>query len=303
MSSNTVLVVGSGTIGNALASLWAQKPEWSLLGLRRSPAKLATNMQALQADYADADSMKAALAGKSPDYVVMTLTPAAFNAAAYETAYLGGVRNTLAALTRPPRRILFVSSTSVYAQCDGEWVDEHSATEPTGFSGQTMLRCESLLQNSGVPATVLRCGGIYSNSSRRLVDAVLGGRFSGVNSADGKEQAFTNRIHLNDVAGAIAHLLERDVAGESVMACYIAVDSEPCRRQEVEYWLKERLQAQGKIVADRTESVAKKSARNSANKRCRNAALVASGYTFLYPSYREGYTAVLETLAGTTKQE
>ena len=74
-----------------------------------------------------------------------------------------------------PRRLLFVSSTGVYAQRDGEWIDEDSPTEPTGFTGQVMLEAEQLALGCGLPATCVRMGGLYDPSRPWLQNQVRAG--------------------------------------------------------------------------------------------------------------------------------
>ena len=77
--------------------------------------------------------------------------------------YFGGLTNVLDAMPTP-RRFIYVSSASVYAQADGNWVDESSATEPIEESGQIVLACERLLRSRLPHATVLRFAGIYGRA-------------------------------------------------------------------------------------------------------------------------------------------
>src|SRR3954451_12434504 len=76
------------------------------------------------------------------------------------TIYVDGLRNVLTHLPTP-RRFLYVSSTSVYGQRDGEEVDETSATEPVEESGRVVLEAESVLRSVCPEAVVLRFAGIY----------------------------------------------------------------------------------------------------------------------------------------------
>ena len=100
---------------------------------------------------------------------------------AYRLAYVDGVRNLLAApaLQRsPPRRFFFVSSTAVYAQDDGEWIDESSPAGPTHFRARLLLAGESLVRESASAATATRCcvSGIYGPGRTRLIERVRSGR-------------------------------------------------------------------------------------------------------------------------------
>ena len=76
-----------------------------------------------------------------------------------------------------PRRMFFASSTSVYGQHDGEWVDETSPTEPVDFRGRRLLEAEQLLATGSLRGRrPVRFGGIYGPRRSGLIDAVRGGR-------------------------------------------------------------------------------------------------------------------------------
>src|SRR5258705_318708 len=79
--------------------------------------------------------------------------------AAYRAIYVDGLRHVLEALVRQqqsPQRVLLNSSTAVYAQSAGEWVDETSPTKPQHFTGRRVLEGERVLLDGPFPATVLR---------------------------------------------------------------------------------------------------------------------------------------------------
>jgi hypothetical protein len=95
---------------------------------------------------------------------------------------------------------------------------------------------------------------------------------------------YTNRIHRDDCAGALRHLL--GVAAPEPL--YVAVDSEPAQDVEVMRWLAGTLGAPPPRPARAGELPAARS-----NKRCRNDRLLSSGYRLRYPTFREGYTALL----------
>jgi nucleoside-diphosphate-sugar epimerase len=190
------------------------------------------------------------------------------------------VRNLLGSLGAQGgiRRLLFASSTAVYAQSAGEWVDEASQTAPREFRGRILLEAEELVRTGPFPATVLRLGGIYGPSRTRLLDELRTGRARFVPGR------FTNRIHRDDAAGALEHLA-RLPAPEDV---YLGVDCDPAEERTVYAWLAERLGAPSPRAAE-----AEPSGRRVGSKRCRNARLLAAGYRFRHPTFREGYAALL----------
>jgi nucleoside-diphosphate-sugar epimerase len=171
---------------------------------------------------------------------------------------------------------VLVSSTAVYGQDGGEIVDEHSATRPTRYAGRRMLESEAVAAAAGIPLTIVRAAGIYGPGRTRLLDRVRRGDIE-----LGERESYTNRIHRDDLAGFIAHLLKL-AQPEPI---YIAADDDPAERGEVVNWLAARL---GVTPPPRGGSAVA-----GANKRCSNAGLHRSGFELRHPSYRDGYVAVI----------
>ena len=272
-----VLIAGCGDVGNRLGRrlLEAGHEVW---GLRRNVARLAPGLQPVDADLAD----PASLAALPRDLTLVAYTAAADGRSEsdYQTAYVQGLSNLLAALERQgqrPRRVIFTSSTGVYGQDDGSWVDETSPTEPTSFTGRAMLDAERVLAESPFPGTVVRLGGIYGPGRTRLVDQVRRGE--AVCPEDGP--LYTNRIHSDDAAGILAHLLAMD----DPEPVYLGVDGDPADLCEVLTFLAHELG----VPAPRKG----KSTRRAGSKRCSNRRILGAGYGFVYPSFREGYRGML----------
>jgi nucleoside-diphosphate-sugar epimerase len=277
-----ILIAGCGYVGSVLGLDLVQAGH-QVWGLKRDPATLPAGVQPLAADLTDS----ATLSGLPPALEVVFYTAAAdgFSEASYRRAYVDGVRNLLAALVRADqrlRRIVFTSSTSVYAQHEGEWVDEHSPAEATGFSGRCLREGENLLWNGPYPATVVRFGGIYGPGRTRLLDSVRRGTAACVENPP----VYTNRIHRDDAAAILRHLMV--LADPAPL--YLGVDDCPAPQCEVMRWLAEQLGAPAPRVVTAAEGA---EAAMRASKRCRNAQLRATGFYFRYPTYREGYAALL----------
>jgi len=277
-----ILIAGCGDVGSILGLDLVQAGH-QVWGLKRHPATLPAGIQPLAADLTDS----ATLFGLPPalDFVFYTAAADGFSETCYRRAYVEGVRNLLAALARAdqrPRRILFTSSTSVYAQHQGEWVDEDSPAEAAGFSGHSLREGETLLWNGPCPATVVRFGGIYGPGRSRLIDSVRRGAATCVE----RPPVYTNRIHRDDAAAVLRHLM----AFADPAPLYLGVDDYPAPQCEVMRWLAEQLGAPEPRVVTTAEGA---EAAMRASKRCRNARLRATGFCFRYPSYREGYAALL----------
>ena len=280
---SSVLIAGCGYVGSALAErcMAANQPVW---GLKRAPSSLPKGVRAIAADLLDPESLASLPHGIS--HVYYCVGAGAHTEEAYEAAYVRGLRNLLAAL-EPQRstlkRVLFTSSTGVYPQQDGEWVDEQSATEAQGFAAQALLHGEELLELSGLPYTVVRLAGIYGPGRTWFIDQVRRGEipFSDL-------PIYTNRIHRDECAGALFHL----ESSEGAERLYLGVDDLPAPRNEVVSWLAERM---GVELPTRFVSH-QEGTRERTNKRCRNDKLRASGFQFQYPTFKEGYAELLQTV-------
>ncbi|MFF7706555.1 NAD-dependent epimerase/dehydratase family protein [Pseudomonas sp. NPDC007930] len=277
----TALLAGCGDIGGRLASLLLARG-WAVHGLRRNASQVPAGVLPLAADLAQPNCPAAWPSGPL-DYLVYCVAADSHSEAGYQAAYVQGLRHVLgwlAAHGQRPRRLVFVSSTSVYGQAEGEWVDEQAATEPAGFSGRLMLQAEALAHGSGVPATVVRLAGIYGPGRERLLSQVREGY-----QVAAQPPMYANRIHADDAAGLLAHLLLADQQGQPLAPCYLGVDDAPVGLAEVFEWLRGQLGV--------TQLKAEAFVRRTGSKRCSNGLARAAGWAPRYPSYREGYSALL----------
>ena len=271
-----VLIAGSGDLGTE-AGLRFAAAGFSVLGWRRSPENLPSEISGQAAD----------LTGELPripagtDIVVLAAAAGERTEAAYRAAYVDGTANVLDALERDgvrPARILFVSSTAVYGDADGGEVDEDTPPAPASATGAVILEAEQLLHDRRPDAVVLRLAGIYGPGRTRLIDAVTGG--TAVVPAGSQ---LTNRIHRDDAAAAIVHLTTK-VSHPAPL--YVGVDMEPVEMSDVLHFLAGELGRELPPAAPAASS-------RGGNRRLSNRALTGTGFDFVYPTYREGYRAVL----------
>jgi len=278
----TTLILGCGDIGMALGRELREAGH-RVIGARRHPAALeGSGLEAVAVDLTDPATLTRL---PDADTLVYVVSADHFDETAYRAAYLDGLTAVLgefAGRDTPPGRVFFVSSTSVYAQRDGEMVDETSPTEPSGFSGLVMRKAEQSLIDHALPGTVVRFSGIYGPGRDRLIHQVGEGRV-----APSTPIMYSNRIHRDDCAGVLVHLIGRHLAGQALEALYLGSDCEPTPLHEVMAWLATQLKVEA------TETI-QSPLRRRASKRCDNTRLLESGYRFRYPSYREGYAQVLK---------
>lgn len=213
----SVLIAGCGDVGSRLG-LQLGRDGWRVYGLRRNAAELPVPILPVKGDLTDPTCPRCWPNG-GLDYLVYAASATEHDEAGYRQAYVEGLRNVLRWLRQheqQPRRLLFVSSTSVYAQRDGEWIDEDSPTEPTGFTGQVMLEAEQLALGCGLPATCVRMGGLYDPSRPWLQNQVRAGL-----RVERDPPQYSNRIHRDDAAALLSFLLQADASGTALQSCYL----------------------------------------------------------------------------------
>lgn len=280
--SKTLMIAGCGDVGSRLGQQLSAVG-WTVYGLRRTVAQLPAGIVPVAGDL-QLDTCPAAWPSESLDYLVYCAAATQHDEDGYRAAYVDGLRRVLGWLAqhgRQPKRVLFVSSSGVYGQQQGEWVDETSSADAQGYSGRIMLQAENLALSSGLPASVVRLTGIYGPGREWLLGQVRQGYRVAT-----EPPLYGNRIHADDAAGLLAYLLQADARGVALDDCYIGVDDEPAPLHEVVAWLREQLGV--------SHWAAESTVRRAGSKRCSNARAKALGWMPRYPSYREGYSAILQ---------
>lgn len=269
-----VLIAGCGDVGSALATALLQEGH-IVYGLKRDTSTLPDGVQPIRADLLS----PATLVGLPADIdsLVFMPTPASRDQAGYEAIFIQGWKNLWAGLKQAPARVLLVSSTAVYGEDQGGIVDEETPPGPTAFNGRILLEMEQLASRCTENLVVVRISGIYGPGRERLIRLA---------ASDGLEVQqtppyFTNRIHRDDAAAALKHLLTI----EKPERLYLATDDQPAPRYDVIEWLaKMQGNASPKGLVDENASQ---------GKRVSNQKLRDSGLNLTYPDYQAGYAAVL----------
>lgn len=274
-----ILVVGVGDVGGHLARELARTGH-EVWGIRRSDKPVGDGVTLIQADVAELETLQNL--PKDIDILVYSVASPKFTPEGYHSYYYRGLRHILSALKgQKLKHAFFVSSSSVYHQMNGEWVDEKSETNPVSFAGKEMLQAENALLTSNIPASIVRFTGIYGPDRTRMIEQARRGGY-----CDPEPPVWTNRIHRDDCVGVLNFLVNRALNGESLDEIYLATDNEPATLFDVLEWMKDRI---GEVEPDYDLPEATR----RANRRCSNKRLRDLGYEFKYPSYQEGYDALL----------
>lgn len=273
--NRTLLIAGCGYLGCEIVRL-AMSREWNVIGLTHTAVSADQlrrdfGIDAYVADLASAKSLHgvAASFGKI-DLAIHCASTKGGGVDTYRAVYVDGCANLLAAFS--PRRFVFVSSTSVFGQVDGELVDETSISEPASPTGGVLLEAERVALDAG--GSVVRLGGIYGPSRSVLLRNFLDGSAT----IDEGVARVINQIHRDDAADAIMHVAE--LAGGEV---FHVVDSDPQFQPELMEWLAGYF---GRDVPPTAPRVLGKR-RGWSNKAVSNKKLRASGWSPRYSSFRD----------------
>ena len=276
-----ILIAGCGDIGSRLGQILAQNNH-DVWALRRHTDLLPPEFHPIGSDLSK--PIAAELLPKNLSAVYFTAAATERSDANYKQTYVNGVTHLISALRNQPqiRRFIFISSTSVYGEQDGHWVDEQAPTHPSHFTGKRMLEAENQVHLSPWESCCVRFGGIYGPGRSRLLERAYCGqaKLKDTQSAP----YYTNRIHQDDCAGILAHLLDTPVLPPLVNG----VDDTPAPYNTVMQWLANEL---GTTLTTESGSSSK-----SANKRCNNDKLKELGYSLLFPSFQDGYRPMIDSL-------
>jgi len=268
-----VLIAGCGYVGEATADLF-HRAGWEIEGWTRSlqsAAALAEKPYSIRAVDISQPIQIDESAG-SFDAVIHCASSGGGGAEMYRQVYFDGARNLLAAF--PGARLVFTSSTSVYAQRDGSYVTEQSETNPQHETGRILLESEKLvLAHSG---TVARVAGIYGPWRSVLLKKFL----SGTATIDPEADRFVNQVHRDDIASALFNLITRQSTATEI---FNVVDDEPILQSECYRWLAKRLLRP--LPPSGRSSQPRK--RGDSNKRVSNAKLHHAGWSPQYPTFAD----------------
>lgn len=274
-----VLFIGYGDIAQRTAARLSAAG-FACWGLCRQPDNkpVVAGVELIAGDASNESDLRQALA-LTPDYIVITLTPARQPeddaAERYHQGYVVPCRHLQHLLSHSADahkpQVLYVSSTSVYGIDDGRWVDETSPAEPTSAIGQALLQAEQVIASIPQSCTILRCSGIYGPGREMAVRLLKQDRVT-------LSPAWTNRIHADDVAGFIAHI----IAHPPAYTLYLVSDNQPVQQADFYRYL---AQLNG-IAVDTLQHTDNIGPRGS--KRLDNTRLRSTGYQLRYPHYQSG---------------
>ena len=289
-----VAILGCGYVGLELGRQLSTDHE--VVGVRRSDEGIAAiedaGFDAVRADVTDPAALEAV---PDVDVVVFAASSGGRDAATAREVYVEGQRTAIdhfGSCPTPPDRYVYTSSTGVYGDHGGGWVDEEIPVEPTTDKTEMLAEAERVALERpteyGTDGTVARFAGLYGPGRYRLDRYVEGPVTEG----------YLNMVHRDDAAGSVRFLLAEDRARGDVV---LVVDDEPVEKWAFADWLADQCgvdappkrTTEERLAAESLSEAARR--RLSTSKRCSNDRLRGMGYEFAYPTFREGYRAAIES--------
>lgn len=223
-----IVIAGLGYTGMSIARVF-RAAGWEVLGLTRtedSAKEQARGISTAACDISNRESVEqlAGLGYQHVDAVVHCASSGRGGAEEYRAVYLEGSRHLLEFLQ--PKRFVFTSSTSVYAQTDGGWINEEGVAEPERDTGRILRETEALVLSRG--GIVARVAGIYGPGRSVLLRKFFSGE--AVIEEDGRR--WINQVHRDDIATAMRVLVER-----APVEIYNVSDDQPLTQGELYEWL------------------------------------------------------------------
>lgn len=224
MQRHSALIIGLGYLGSRVARLWTESGLQVLATTRSRHRFESIRRMGVEPVHWDVN-----VGGDRLPSVQTVLYDVGFDRSQgrdRRQVYVEGLENTLAHLPRP-ERFIYISTTGVYGDHAGAWVDETTPTRPLDESGQVCLAAEQVLWDFAATnhwaAVVLRLAGIYGPG--RLIGA---DRLRAGEAIAGDPEGCLNLIHVEDAARAVECARLRGRAGET----YLVSDGHPVVRRD-----------------------------------------------------------------------
>jgi nucleoside-diphosphate-sugar epimerase len=289
-------ILGCGYVGLELGR--QLRADHEVVGVRRSDSGIDAiedaGFEAVRADVTDADGLAAV---PDVDWLVFAASSGGRGADTAREVYVEGLSTAIDhfwSREDAPERLVYTSSTGVYGDHDGEWVDESTPLDPQTEKTEVLAEAERIARERPVEygghGTVARYAGLYGPDRYRLERYLDGPVTAG----------YLNMVHRDDAAGAVRFLLEDGHREEVVLV----VDDEPVEKWAFADWLAEQCDVpfppkqttEERLADPELSETAKRRIRTS--KRCSNEHLRELGYELRYPTFRSGYRDAIEAYRG-----
>lgn len=273
------LIIGCGYLGIRVARLWLSEASTVLATTRSQETAQEFRKQGLHPVIWDVLKPSGTL--PAADVIVYCVGFDRNSGHSMRDVYVDGLKAALESLDGRPRLFLYVSSTGVYGDAGGGWVDESTPENPEDAGGKVCLEAEQTLKDharaTGLPYVVLRLAGLYG--PERMIGA---GRVAKGTPVGADPDAYLNLIHVEDAARVVEAAREKASPGET----YLVADGRPVKRRDFYGCIAELLQTEPPVFAPQQSS------RSRGDRRVSNRKMLNEfGVKLTYPDFRSGLKA------------
>lgn len=280
-SQNSCLIIGCGYLGLRVARLWLAENRTVFAMTRnvdRAQSFREIGLRPIIAEITDANSLENIPAARTILFAVGL--DRSQDKSIFEV-YVEGLRNVLAAVGDAVQRFIYISSTGVYSQTQGEWIDETSPTESIRDGGQACLQAEQLLRDSALAdrTVILRLAGIYGPGRVPRRQSIVQR-----NPIRTDPDGYLNLIHVDDAARSVIAAESIDLLPQTILVS----DDHPVLRRDY-YQEVARLYNADSPIFETPDKATLQTIRGGTSKRVRNGKMKELlKHELLFPSYREG---------------
>lgn len=256
------LIIGCGYLGQRVASVWLNQGHQVTALTRSAEHAEKLNSRGIKTLIGDVTNPKSLSQLPHADTILYAVGFDRNCGKSLRDVYVNGLKNVLRLISTHSQHVIYISSSSVYGQTQGEWVDETSPCVPSTPNGEICLEAEQRVwqhfpentTSSPASANVLRLAGIYGPGRllRRLE------QIKSNEPIEGNPHAWLNLIHVEDAVRAVQACEQLGLPGKTYLVC----DDQPITRQEYYQTLAKLAQTP---VPDFLESDSR-----NCNKRCSN---------------------------------
>ncbi|MGA8882126.1 MAG: NAD(P)H-binding protein [Acinetobacter sp.] len=208
------------------------------------------------------------------DAVYVLLSPESSAVEAYQRTFVDSIAPVVHALkNHPVKKVIVVSSSRVYGENAGERIDDETPPQPGDAQGQVLLNMETLWQQAyPSQCVIVRPAGIYGTSVARMIKLAE-------TSKTYPKLHWSNRIHIEDLAAFLAHLLHVEQAEKS----YLCSNSQPLPLHEIIQWFQRQLHVPELALESMSET----------GKRIYASRMQQMGFELQHPNCFDDYLALL----------
>ncbi|MFC3901307.1 Nucleoside-diphosphate-sugar epimerase [Acinetobacter marinus] len=227
-----ILILGCGQIGRALAEGLAQEGDGAthqVTCVSRSAQTFAqANIQHVAQDIQDLNFLNLDLSDQHGfDWVYVIVSPSERSVDGYQQIFIDSARPVFRALQHHPiQKVIFVSSTRVYGEDSGQWLNDETTPQTHDPIGQTLIAAEQLWSAYWQEKlTIIRPSGLYREHSLYLKTKAL-------ETTQLTTNHWTNRLHRSDLVGFLQYFMQIENV-ENIESSYILTDQRPSIQHEL----------------------------------------------------------------------